>query len=334
MTSPRSIAIVSATVPEDLQERIRQHLDIHIVPAGERIEDVVPADVRERTVGLLCTLRTAVKDSLFAALPNLRVVSNFAVGYDNVDVDAATRAGVLVCNTPGVLDAAVADLTITMVLCLARKVLPNDRFVRDGSWAKGAAPLASDLAGKTLGLLGMGRIGRMVAKRAKAFDMNVVYHNRRRDADSEQVGLASYVARDLLFKSSDFVSVHVPLGPETKHSIGAREFSLMKPNGYFLNTSRGPVVDEEALIAALKGGKIAGAGLDVMVKEPLDVASPLIGMPNVLLQPHVGSATVETRRAMIALAVENMVNAATGTKPRAIVNEAVWTTAGQRVANG
>ncbi|MGH8808971.1 MAG: 2-hydroxyacid dehydrogenase [Noviherbaspirillum sp.] len=326
-STARRIAIISATVPEDLQHSIRQHLDIHSVPIGQRIEDAVPAEVRAQAVALLCTVRTPVQESLFAALPRLQVVSNFAVGYDNIDVAAATKAGVLVCNTPGVLDAAVADLTIGMVLCLGRKLVDNDRFVRSGAWLKGAAPLASDLAGKTLGLLGMGRIGRMVAKRAQAFDMNVIYHNRRPDAEAERAALGSYVERDALFAQSDYVSVHVPLGPETKASIGEREFSLMKPSAFFLNTARGAVVDEEALIDALRRGRIAGAGLDVMVKEPLDTASPLVDLPNVVLQPHVGSATVETRRAMMALAVDNMINAASGKQPKAMVNESIWSVA-------
>jgi glyoxylate reductase len=327
------IVIVSATVPDDLKQEIGKRLNIHFVPVGESLEEKVPAEVRAQAVGILCTVRTSIKESLFGAFPKLRVVSNFAVGYDNIDVPAATRAGVLVCNTPGVLDAAVADLTIGMVVALARKLIANDKFVRDGSWTKGAAPLATDLAGKTIGLLGMGRIGRMVAKRAKAFDMNVVYHNRRPDAEAEKAGIASYVERDALFSQADFVSVHIPLGPETKNSIGAREFSLMKASAFFLNTARGAVVDEQALIAALKDGKIAGAGLDVMVKEPLDINSPLVSLPNVVLQPHIGSATVETRRAMMDLAVDNLLNAVSGTTPKAMVNEAVWTADKRKAAN-
>ncbi|HVL76617.1 MAG TPA: D-glycerate dehydrogenase [Noviherbaspirillum sp.] len=331
--STRPIVIVSATVPEDLKALITKDLDIHFVPVGESIEEKVPAEVRAQAVGILCTVRSQIKESLLAGMPKLRVVSNFAVGYDNIDVPAATRANVLVCNTPGVLDAAVADLTMGMVLCLARKLIAHDTFVRDGSWTKGAAPLTNDLAGKTLGLLGMGRIGRMVAKRAKAFDMDVIYCNRRQDAEAEKAGLARYVDRDTLFKESDYVSVHIPLSAETKGGIGEREFSMMKPSAYFLNTARGAVVDEEALIAALKSNKIAGAGLDVMVKEPMDPSNPLASLPNVVLQPHVGSATVETRRAMMALAVDNLVNAVSGTQPKAMVNADTWAAANQKAAH-
>lgn len=330
----RPIVIVSVTLAEDLKQKVSENLDIHFVPVGKSLEENVPAEVRAKAVGILCTMLSPIKEPLFAAFPNLRVVSNMAVGYDNIDVPAATRAGVAVCNTPGVLDAAVADLTMGIVLSLARKLVANDRFVRDGSWTKGGAPLASDLAGKTIGLLGMGRIGRLVAKRAQAFDMNVIYHNRRQDAEAEKAGLASYVDRDTLFRQSDYVSVHVPLGDETRKSVGEREFSLMKPTAYFLNTSRGGVVDEEALIAVLKAGKIAGAGLDVMVKEPLDPASPLTSLPNVVLQPHAGSATVETRRAMIELAVDNLINAVSLRKPKAMVNEDLWPEVARKASNG
>ena len=326
----RPTVIVALTLAPDLKEKVSQFCDIHTVPAGKSLEENVPADVRAKAVGILTTVLTPIRSSLFEAFPKLRVVSNMAVGYDNIDVDAATRANVIACNTPGVLDAAVADLTMGMILMLARKMPANDRFVRDGSWTKGSAPLATDLAGKTLGLLGMGRIGKVLAKRARAFDMQVVYHNRRHDTEAEQSGLASYVERDALFAQSDFVSVHIPLAPETKASVGTREFGLMKPTAYFLNTARGAVVDEEALIATLKEGKIAGAGLDVMVKEPLDPSSPLVSLPNVVLQPHVGSATVETRRAMIELAVDNLLDAVAGRQPKAMVNEAAWPAAAQK----
>lgn len=336
MASPssRPVAAVSATVPEDLLALIQKDFEVHTVPVGQRIEQALPRDVAERVVGLLCTLRTPGDSALFAGLPALKVMSNFAVGFDNVDVAAANAAGVLVCNTPGVLDAAVADLTIGLVLCTARKLVFLDGFTRDGRWTKGAPPLAIDLQGKTLGLLGMGRIGRLVAQRAQAFGMRVVYHNRSRDTQSETAGLARYVERDALFAESDFVSVHVPLSDATRLSVGQREFGLMKKSAFLINTSRGPVVDEEALIAALKAGTLAGAGLDVFTKEPLDPASELVKMDNVVLLPHVGSATVETRRAMMALAVHNLLDAATGTQPRAMANPTAWPIQRKPAAHG
>jgi lactate dehydrogenase-like 2-hydroxyacid dehydrogenase len=320
----RPVAAVSANLPEDLFTLLQKDMDVHKVPVGERVEQALTREVADRVVGVLCTLRTPGDEAAFQALPALKVFSNFAVGFDNVDVAAANRAGVLVCNTPGVLDAAVADVAIGLILCTGRRFVQLDAFTRDGRWTKGAPPLTIDIAGKTLGLLGMGRIGRMVAQRAQAFGMRVVYHNRNRDLNAEEQGLARYVERDALFRESDFVSLHLPLSEATHHGVGRREFSLMKKSAYLINTARGPVVDEAALIEALKAGTIAGAGLDVFTKEPLDPASELTRMDNVVLLPHVGSGTVETRRAMMDLAVHNLIDAVAGVKPRAMVNEQAW----------
>ncbi|OVZ54725.1 D-glycerate dehydrogenase [Pigmentiphaga sp. NML080357] len=327
---PQSLptVIVSAPVPPDLRSAVEAACRIVEVPIGERLDRAVPAAERQAARGVLCTVRTPVDAATLEALPGLKVVSNFAVGFDNIDVPHATGRGVLVCNTPGVLDRAVADLTMGLVICLARDMVAGDAFVRQGKWQRGAAPLTSDLAGKTLGLLGMGRIGRMVARRAQAFDMRVIYHNRNRDTQSEAQGLAAYRQRDALIAEADFLSVHIPLSPETRGSIGTREFDAMKRTAYLINTARGAVVDEAALVRALQEGRIAGAGLDVMEREPLDPGSPLCALPNVVLQAHVGSATVETRRAMMELAVRNLVDAMTGRTPQAMVNPAVWDASG------
>jgi lactate dehydrogenase-like 2-hydroxyacid dehydrogenase len=319
--------ILSATLPDDLLAQLKSAATVVTVPAGTPPQDVIPAAERAAVTGMLCTLRTKADAALLDAFPNLKIISNYAVGFDNVKIDEASERGVLVCNTPGVLDAAVADLTFGLLLNLVRNMVPLHEFVRSGQWKSGAAPLATDVAGKTLGLLGMGRIGKMVAKRARAFDMDVIYHNRSRDTEAEAQGLARYVARDALFEQSDVLSVHVPLTDATRGSVGAPEFARMKPGAYLINTSRGPVVDEEALIQALRDRRISGAGLDVMTQEPMDPQSPLCGMPNVVLQPHVGSATVETRRAMIALATDNLVRALRGETPKAMVNPAVWAAA-------
>lgn len=314
--------IVSAPVPGDLRERLAAVCDIIDVPVGTNPAEIVPAELRSQVAGMVCTVRTRVDQALLDAFPALAVSSNFAVGYDNVDVDAATRRNVLVCNTPGVLDGAVADLVIGLMLCLSRNMVAGDAFVRTGAWTKGAFPLTTDIRGKTLGLLGMGRIGKVVARTARAFDMNVIYHNRREDPSAQ--GLATYVGRDELFKSSDVLSVHIPLSAETRQSVGKREFELMKPTAFLINTARGQVLDEAALAEALTAGTIAGAGLDVMEKEPLPPSSPLCGMPNVVLQAHVGSATHETRRAMIDLAVDNLMDALGKRTPKAMVNPEVW----------
>lgn len=317
--------IVSAPLPPDLLERVQAVDSVVQVPAGTPPQEVITdAAKRAEVRGMLCTIKTRVDAALLDAFPQLKVVSNFAVGFDNVPVSLVNERKVLVCNTPGVLDAAVADLTFGFVLNLARNLIPMHLFVQSGTWKTKPAPLASDLAGKRLGILGMGRIGCLVAQRAKAFGMEVSYHNRSRHTAAEQSGLASYMERDELFSQCDYISVHVPLTDATRGSIGKRELDLMKPTAYFINTSRGAAVDEAALIEHLQAGRIAGAGLDVMVQEPLDGASPLCHLPNVMLQPHAGSATVETRRAMIDLATDNLLDALTGTKPKAMVNPEVW----------
>lgn len=327
--SQKPKVIVSATLPADLRDKLAARCDIVDVPVGTAPNEAIPENERDAIVGMVCTMRTKVNDALFEQFPNLRVSSNFAVGFDNVDLDAANKRGVLICNTPGVLDGAVADVTIGLMLCLSRNLVAGDAFVRSGAWTKGAFPLTRDIRGKTLGLLGMGRIGRVVARAARAFDMDVIYHNRSHDKDAEAQGLASYVTRDALFERSDVLSVHIPLSAETRHSVGAREIGLMKPSAYLINTARGPVIDEAALIDALKTNKIAGAGLDVMEQEPLPASSPLCTLPNVVLQAHVGSGTHETRRAMIDLAVNNLLDAVTGTAPKAMVNPDVWRTPAQ-----
>jgi len=320
--SQKPKVIVSVTLPPDLRDRLAASCDIIDVPVGQRPQDVLSAETRAQVSGMVCTMKTKIDTALLEALPALAVSSNFAVGFDNVDVAAATSRKVLICNTPRVLDGAVADVTIGLMLCLARNLVAGDAFVRSGAWTKGAFPLTRDIRGKTLGLLGMGRIGRVVARTAQAFDMPVIYHNRREDPQAK--GLATYVGRDELFKTSDVLSVHIPLSAETRHSVGKRELSLMKPTAYLINTARGPVVDEAALIEALRAGTIAGAGLDVMEQEPLPASSPLCELPNVVLQAHVGSATHETRRAMIDLAVSNLLDALGGKQPVAMVNPEVW----------
>ncbi len=314
--------IVSVALPEDLRNKIAAQCEIVDVPAGQNPAEAIGAEQRAGIRGMVCTLRTRIDNALFDAFPDLKVGSNFAVGFDNVDVAAANQRGVLVCNTPGVLDGAVADVTIGLMLCLARNLVAGDAFVRSGAWSRGAFPLTRDIRGKTLGLLGMGRIGRVVARTAQAFDMQVLYHNRREDPQA--AGLARFVDRDTLFRESDFVSVHIPLSAETRHSVGEKELGMMKPTAYLINTARGPVVDEAALIAALRDQRIAGAGLDVMEQEPLPASSPLCELPNVVLQAHVGSATHETRRAMIDLAVDNLLDALAGRQPRAMVNPQAW----------
>ncbi len=321
MSEAKPKILVASPVPADLLARLKEAADVWEATYQEVAEAVAAKDARLADIeGVLGTIFVKMDEALFAQAPKLKVASNFAVGFDNIEVPAATKRGILVCNTPGVLDDAVADLTIAMLLAAARGVAVNDQFVRTGAWSRGYAALTHDIRGRTLGLLGMGRIGKVVAKTARAFDLKVIYHKPTRDAELEAEGIATYVERDALFQQSDFLSVHCPANEDTRRSIGAREFGLMKPSALFINTARGVIVDEAALIEALKAGTIAAAALDVMEVEPIGADHPLCQLPNVLLQPHVGSATVETRRAMIDLAVQNLLDALAGRQPKAVVN--------------
>ena len=277
--------------------------------------------------GVLGSAQQLIDAEVLAAAPNLRVVSNFGVGFDNVDIAAATRRGIVVCNTPGVLSEAVADLTLGLILSLARRLPESERFVREGRWLPGATmSLGTDVAGKTLGIVGLGRIGQAVARRAQAFGMPVVFHDQVRNpppdpaVPGKDAAFCSYRELDALLSESDVVSLHVSLTPETEHLIGARELALMKPSAYLINTARGGVVDQAALVAALRAERIAGAALDVFEREPLAADEPILSLPNVILLPHIGSGTVETRSAMLGLAIDNLLAVLRGERPPCLVN--------------
>jgi glyoxylate reductase len=255
-----------------------------------------------------------------AAAPKLKVVSCIAVGYDNVDLVEATRRRVAVTNTPDVLTAAVADLTWALILGVARRVVEGDRLTRSGKW-QGLSPRllrGVDVAGKTLGIVGAGRIGAAVAKRGTGFSMRLLYFARGAKPEMEALG-GRRVTFDEVLRESDFLSVHVPLTPDTRHLFGEAEFRKMKPTAFFINMARGAVVDEAALVRALREGWIAGAGLDVYEHEP-KISPELLQMPNTLLLPHLGSATVETRRRMSIMAAENLLAVLDGRPCPNVVN--------------
>jgi glyoxylate reductase len=254
------------------------------------------------------------------AAPKLKVVSCLAVGYDNVDLTEATRRRVTVTNTPNVLNEAVADLTWALILGVARRVVEGDRLARSGQW-RGLSPtllLGVDVAGKILGIVGAGRIGAAVAKRGSGFSMRLLYFTRNVKPEMEALG-ARHAAFEEILRESDFLCVHVPLTPDTRHLFGETEFRKMKPSAFFINMARGAVVDEAALVRALREGRIAGAGLDVYEHEP-QISPELVAMPNTLLLPHLGSATVETRRRMSIMAVENLLAVLDGRPCPNIVN--------------
>lgn len=317
-------------------ERPRVYLGLWLPPAAvERIAascDVVQYEGRgvpskagllralDRVHGVLGSAQQSIDAEVIAAAPHLRVISNFGVGFDNVDLAAATARGIVVCNTPGVLTAAVADLTMALVLSLARRLPEAERFAREGRWRTGARlDLGIDVEGKTLGIVGLGRIGRAVARRARAFNMRACFHDALRDPPDD-ASFCLYRELDDLLRDADFISLHVNLTEATHHLIGPRELSLMKPGAYLINTSRGAVVDQAALTEALEGGRIAGAALDVLEREPPDEDESLLRMPNVIVLPHIGSATRETRAAMLDLAIENLLTALRGGTPECVVN--------------
>lgn len=272
---------------------------------------------------LVCQLTQQVDAEVLSAGAKLQVVANVAVGYDNIDVAAATARGIVVTNTPGVLDDTTADFTWTLLLGVARRVVEGDRLARSGKW-KGwdlMLLLGTDVHSKTLGIIGLGRIGRRVVQRARAFKMRVLYHNQARLPSQEETELgAQWADKETLLRESDFVSLHVPLTPKTRHLIGARELSWMKRTAYLINTSRGSVVDEAALADALEEKDIAGAGLDVFEEEP-GIHPKLLTLPDVVLAPHLASASVETRTRIAVMAAENVAAMLRGQRPKNLVNK-------------
>ena len=273
--------------------------------------------------GLLTTTDIMVDMQLLKACPAVTVISNHAVGFDNVDVAACTALGVLVGNTPGVLSETTADLAFTLILAAARRVVELAEWVKADRWTKNMGlleKLGTEVHHATLGIFGMGRIGREVARRAAGFSMNILYHNRHRDLKAEEEFGAVYASKDKLLQKSDFVSVHLPLSEETRHFIGATELEMMKPTAIIVNTARGQIIDQRALCDALKNRMIAGAGLDVMEPEPLPGNHPLLSLPQVTALPHIGSATRKTRAKMAEVAAQNLIRAIDGQPMVSCVN--------------
>ncbi|HEX7456655.1 MAG TPA: D-glycerate dehydrogenase [Candidatus Nanoarchaeia archaeon] len=271
---------------------------------------------------VLCLLTDKIDgEVLDAAGPNLKIVANYAVGYDNIDVKAATERKVAVSNTPGVLTEAVAEHTFALLMSVSKRIVEADKFVREGKYKQWEPKgfLGPQIWGKTIGIVGLGRIGSFVAQIAHGgFNMEVLYYDVKKNPEFEMRFSAKYRNLTELLKDSDFVTVHVPLLPETHHLIGAKEFGTMKQSAILVNTSRGPVIDEVSLVEALKSDKIAGAGLDVFEKEP-ELTPGLADLPNVVLTPHTASATREARMAMSKIAAENIIAALEGKTPPNLV---------------
>jgi glyoxylate reductase len=259
--------------------------------------------------GLVCLLTDRIDANLMDAAPNLKVIAQVAVGFDNIDVSAAAERGIAIGNTPGVLTEATADFTFALLMAAARRIGEAYDYVRAGEWQTWGLTLflGQEVYGATLGIVGMGRIGQAVAKRALGFDMNVLYHNRSRAPEAEAELGVEYRSFDDLLRESDYVSLHVNLTEETRGLVDARALSLMKPTAILVNTARGPVVDSDALYEALKEGKIAYAALDVTDPEPLPAGHKLLTLPNCLVAPHIASATVASRTLMAQMAVRNCI---------------------------
>jgi glyoxylate reductase len=323
---PRPNVFVTRKLPGDALEKLVAAAEVEVwqhelPPPRERLlQSLADAD------GLLCLLTDPVDRELIAAAPRLRAISTMAVGYDNIDVAAATERGIPVGHTPDVLTETTADFAFGLLLAAARRIPEGDRAVREGRWTTWHPSflLGQDMHGATLGIVGLGAIGAAVARRAAGFSMRVLYHSRTRKPDLERELGCEFVEFERLLAESDFVSAHVPLTPETHHLFDDEAFARMKPNAVFVNTSRGPVVDEAALHRALEAHRIAAAAIDVTEVEPLDKHDPLLRQANLVITPHIASASVRTRERMAAMAVENLLAALDGKRPPHCVNPEVF----------
>ncbi len=295
-------------LPPKVMERLKEQTELEfntedrVLSKEEIIKGIQGKDV------LLCLLTDTIDGEVMDANPNLKIIANYAVGYNNIDVEAATKRSIPVTNTPGVLTDTSADMAFTLLLATARRVVEGDKFIRSGNWG-GWGPLqflGADIFGATMGVIGLGRIGKAVAKRGKGFDMKIIYWNRTRLSEDEEQKLGlTYASFEEVLKQSDFVSLNVAYNEQTFHLMSDKEFDLMKETAIVINTARGPVIDEKALVRALQAKKIAGAGLDVYEEEP-KVTPELFEMENCVLLPHLASATIGTRTKMGMIAVDNI----------------------------
>ena len=317
----RPKVLIARRLPPAAAAIIQRHCDVDHNEANRPLPRAELLARLQGCRGLVCLLTDVVDDAVLST-PGLRIVSNVAVGFNNIDVAAATRRRILATNTPGVLDDTTADLAFALLMATARRIVEADRFLRSGRWEGWDLLqfLGHDVYGKTLGICGLGRIGKAVARRARGFDMRLLYTDVERAPGSVEHELGvTYVDKDTLLREADFVTIHVPLIPETRHYISDRELNLMKPTAILVNAARGPIVDEAALVRALQQGKIAGAGLDVYEEEP-KVNPGLLGMENTILLPHIASASIETRMRMATMAAENVVAGLAGRRPPNLLN--------------
>jgi glyoxylate reductase len=316
---------VTRQLPDAALSLLRGCGEMRVWEPDEVISRTVLLQEVQEVDALLCMVTERIDEELLTHAPRLKVVANMAVGYDNVDVPALTRWGILLTNTPGVLTETTADLAFTLILGIARRIGEAERIVREGRWRSWSpfSFLGRDVHHATLGILGLGRIGMEVAKRAKGFDMHVLYTNRGRNREAEERLGCIPVELPILLRESDFLIVLIPLTPDTRHLLSTPQFKLMKPSAFLINAARGPIVDQRALYEALRNGLIAGAALDVTDPEPIPLADPLLSLDNCLILPHIGSASIATRTRMATLAAENIVAFLSGHRPPTPVNPEV-----------
>lgn len=314
MNKPK--VLVTRHLPQIARDKLEKNCDVEIwdfeVPPPH---EVLLEKVQDK-VGLLCLLTDKIDANLMDTAPNLNVISQCAVGFDNIDVEAASERNIVVGNTPGVLTDATADFAFALLMSSSRRIVEGMDYIRAGQWETWGLTtlLGQDIFGTTLGIIGMGRIGQAVAKRASGFEMRVLYFDQQRFSEMEESPGVEYCSMDELLSQSDFVSLHVNLTPETHHLLSIREFELMKPTAVLINTARGPIVDPDALYEALRTGKIAYAALDVTDPEPLPMDHRLLSLSNLIIAPHIASATVTSRSKMAMMAVENLIAGVQGKK--------------------
>jgi len=321
MTKPK--VYITRQIAQEALDMIGRVAELEIWPGELPPPYEVLRDKVRDADGLLSLLPDKIDAALMDAAPRLKVVSNMAVGYDNIDVPEATRRGIVVGNTPGVLTETTADLAWALLMAAARRVVEADVFTREGRWQTWGPMmmLGQDIHHATLGIIGLGRIGMEIAKRAKGFDMTVLYYDLSRHEELEKQLGVEYVAElSALLSRSDFVTVHVPLNAQTHHLIGAAEFAAMKPTSVFVNTARGPIVDQEALYKALESRRIFAAAIDVTEVEPISPDDPLLTLDNLVITPHIGSASFITRTRMATMAADNLIAGLNGQVPPNCVN--------------
>lgn len=303
------IVLVDVLLPEAILAMIGPEITLYRWPQD------APPEIMRQAAGIFTYGHPRVDDALLDQTPAVRVISNFGVGVDHIDLAAAKRRNIPVGNTPNLVDGATADQTFALLLAVARNLIIGDRFARGPAFTHydPSLMIGSEVHGATIGIVGMGNIGRQVAKRANGFDMRILYHNRRRDPQAEATLGATYATLPELLAQSDYITLNVPLTAETRGMIGPEQFALMQPTAFLINAARGAVVDHAALYEALRTGTIAGAALDVTEPEPLPRDHPLLALENLVIAPHLGSATRQTRTAMARMAVDNLLAGLAGT---------------------